>query len=278
MEEAEGAPLDFTLESQSSQQSPNHEVKLLHFRSSSGSHLHGWIAKPEDQEVSPAFLWIPPYSRWSMLPNEYGTRHGLVSLSFNFFGESAFHQEIYKPERGYFAEGVDSPQTWIFRRMFIDTILASKILESLDIVDSSRIAAMGMSQGAGIAIWQGAWNPRIRCVVADMPFLGAMPYVFSWPSFRYPLKELIDEMELPGKDAQIRKTVSYFDTMNQATQCQVPTRVLLGLKDPAVKPVQAEAIFDALPGIKEIERIDWGHDWHPRMIEGGNLWLEKHLD
>ena len=92
-----------------------HEVETFSFAGVSGKVRHGWLAYPEGARSLPGFLWVPPYGRESKLPDEYGTRTGMVSLSFNFHGEDAFHQEAYKPERGYFAEGAEDPESWIFR-------------------------------------------------------------------------------------------------------------------------------------------------------------------
>ncbi|HCM74400.1 MAG TPA: hypothetical protein DIS87_09695, partial [Armatimonadetes bacterium] len=176
--EAERAPLDYRRHPQSDVAGASGTVDLLTFRSITGDTLHGWFAYPDDGP-SPAFLWVPPYSRWSMMPNEYGTRPGMCSLSFNFFGESAFHQETYTPARGYFADGLFEPETWVFRRMFQDAVIATRVLEAQIEVDENRIASSGMSQGAGISIWLGAWCKRIKAVAGDMPFLGAMPWVFD---------------------------------------------------------------------------------------------------
>ncbi|MCB0826426.1 MAG: acetylxylan esterase [Armatimonadetes bacterium] len=275
---AQDAPLDYSVESVSEPSTPGHDLRVLSFRGISGERLHGWLAVPYSDVIHPGFLWIAPYSRWSMQPNEYGVRSGYTSLSFNFFGESAFHREDYTPARGYFADGVSSRETWIFRRMFQNAVIALRILADQAAVDENRLACAGMSQGGGIGIWMGAWVQQVKAVIADMPFLGGMPWVLQAKAFRYPLKELTDFMaESAGNDAAVRETLSYFDTINQASFCQVPTRVTLGLRDPAVRPEQARAVFDALPGVKELEEIDFGHDWHPRMIEGGQDWFRKHL-
>jgi cephalosporin-C deacetylase len=202
----------------------------------------------------------------------------MASVSFNFHGEGPFHRENYTPERGYFADGVDRPETWVFRRMFQDAVLVARHMTELPGIDGRRLGAMGMSQGGGISIWMGAWVPLIRAVVADMPFLGGMPWVLSRSAFRYPLKELTDWLQAsPEHDAAGRSTIRYFDTVNQATCCQVPTRLSLGLKDPAVRPEQVRAIFDALAGEKELDELDWGHDWHPQMVEANRDWLLRHL-
>jgi cephalosporin-C deacetylase len=227
----------------------------------------------------PAFLWIPPYGRESLLPNEYGTREGFVSLSFNFFGEPAFHEEKYRMDRGYFSEGAEDPRTWVFRRMFQDAYMAFRVLQEQFEVDENRCASMGMSQGAGLSIWLGAWCEGVKAVCADMPFLCAIKHTLLQTVHRYPLKELTDFMHrIPLGEERVLNTVAYFDTMNQATRCKVPTHVTLGLKDPAARPDNVRAMYRALAADrKELLELDCGHDWHPEMIETNRDWLLKHL-
>jgi cephalosporin-C deacetylase len=275
VEEALAAPLDYLAGSAAGGASATHQVRLLEFRGVDGSPRHGWIAAEEGSGPQPAFLWIPPYGRWSMPPNEYGTRRGMTSLAFNLHGESALHEEAYSPARGYFSEGIESKETWIFRRIFQDCVVAARVLGHQPEADPGRLGAMGMSQGGGLAIWLGAWFPSIRCVAADMPFLGGFGWVMDQLSrWRYPLKEVAEWIGGdPACERTARETLAWFDTVSQASECRVPTRVTLGLKDPAVRPEQARAIFEALPGPKELVELDWGHDWHPEMIEGGRQWL-----
>ena len=226
----------------------------------------------------PGFLWIPPYGRESLLPNEYGTRKGFVSLSFNFFGEPAFHQEKYRIDRGYFSQGAEDPHTWIFRQMFQDAYMAFRVLQAQHEVDENKCSSMGMSQGGGISIWLGAWCEGVRAVCADMPFLCAIKHTLTRAVHRYPLRELTDYMpRIPLGEQRVLNTVAYFDTMNQATHCKVPTHVTLGLKDPAARPDNVRAMYKALAGKKELKELNWGHDWHPTMVETNRDWLLEHL-
>lgn len=129
-----------------------------------------------------------------------------------------------------------------------------------------------------MSIWHGAWNPLIKAVVADMPFLGDIAESLKSRVYRFPLKELQDAMqEIPIGDARVPHTVSYFDTIYHAQSCQVPTQVTVGLRDPACKPETVRAIFDALPGVKRYKVLDWGHDWHPDMIMNTDEWLGESL-
>lgn len=277
--EAHAAPLDYHRSLNNDYDLEGFVVETLQFRSISGARLNGWIAYPEaGARRLPGFLWIPPYGRESKLPDAYGTREGFVSLSFNFHGESAFHQEKYVTARGYMAEGSESPETWIFRRMFQDAAIAMRVLQAQVEADEDRLGAMGMSQGGGIAIWLGAWCEIVRAICADMPFLGSIGESLQGEVYRYPMKELIDYMEeIPVGTQRVLNTVAYYDTAHQATFCHRPTQVSLGLRDPAAKPANVRAIFDALAGPKALRTYNWGHDWHPEMIENNRQWLLENL-
>lgn len=278
VDEVRSAPLDYHRDFDNATTNGTHVVETLTFRGFDGSPRHGWIAYPEGARRLRSFLWIPPYGRESLLPNEYGTRDGMVSLSLNFFGHSAFHQEKYIPSRGYFAEGAADPRTWVFRGIFQDAFLAARVLQAQSEADEDRIGSMGMSQGAGISIWLGALCPIVKAVCADMPFLGAMRAALDRNAYRYPLKELIDFSEsIPLGMARVLNTVSYFDTMHLATKCRVPTLVSLGEKDPAARPENVEAVYSALAGAKRLIRYDWGHDWHPDMLDADREWLLEHM-
>ena len=145
--EADLADLDFSRSSQSEVSREGFQIDLIDFKGVNGDVLHGWFAFPTDAMMSPSFVWLAPYGRSTMPPNEYGTRPGFCSMSFNYFGESAFHEEEYTVERGYFAEGIGSPETWVFRRMFQDSVIAARVLSELEETNSQRIGAMGMSLG-----------------------------------------------------------------------------------------------------------------------------------
>jgi cephalosporin-C deacetylase len=277
-EEAHSQPLDFHLSKTQHPDCPDLVVSRLEFRAMLGRRLSGWLAHPEGARRLPSFLWIPPYGRESVLPNQYGTRPDMASMSLNFHGHDCFHQEAYLPDRGYLAEGSENPSNWILSRMYQDAVIALRVLQAQIEVDEDRLAVAGMSQGAGIGVWMGAFCPLVRTVCADMPFLAAMQTTLEKPVYRYPLKELIDYSEtIPAGMERIRHTLSYFDTVNVAAFCKVPTLVSLGLKDPASRPDHVRALYAALPGEKELIEYPGGHDWHEEMVENNRSWMLEHL-
>lgn len=278
VEEANAASIDFRRSRTNEFDLPGFYVETLVFRGIDGQPRYGWIAYDPNVRRQPGFLWVPPYGRESKLPDSYGTRFGFTSMSFNLHGEGAFHQEKYDVGRGYFAAGAESPESWVFRRIIQDCILALRIFQLQPEVDEDRIGTMGMSQGGGLSVWLGAWCPIVKAVCADMPFLGNIGQTLSANVYRYPLKELVDYMEtIPVGRERVLNTLSYFDTVHQALNCKVPTQVSLGLKDPACRPDTVRTVYEAVAGPKRLITYDWGHDWHPEMIENNRQWLLDNL-
>lgn len=276
--EALAATLDYRREVQPLRSETGHRVEIIQFRGVQGEALQGWLAFPEGARRLPSFLWLPPYGRESVLPDAYGTREGFTSLGFNFHGLPAFHQEAYVPALGYFAEGVETPETWIYRRLAQNALIALRVLQAQAEADEDRIGAAGLSQGGGMAVWLGAWSPIVKAVCADMPFLGCTWRSLVHAAYRYPLKELIDYADtMPLGLERVLNTVSYFDTVHQAERCPKPTLVSLGEKDAAVRPEYAEAIYNVLPGPKALIRYPGGHDWDPGMVDQNRHWLLAHL-
>jgi cephalosporin-C deacetylase len=277
-DEAAKSRLDYARKTQTAQELPGFRIELIEFRDVSGGKLQGWIAIPRERSIrAPAFLWLPPYGRESSLPDEYSTRQGMVSMSFNFHGYSAFYKTPYSPSEGYFAEGVEDPNTWVFKTMAQNALIAARVLQAQIEADEDRIAVAGLSQGGGMAVWVGAHSKVIRCVVADLPFLSCMPYVFSKPVYRYPLKEVTDyAAQIPLGMERAAYTISYFDTVNHAARLAKPSLVSYGLKDPACRPETVRAVYEAISAPKRLIEYQGGHDWDKGMIATNRDWmLEK---
>lgn len=267
--EAHGVPLNFRREPAPAHTTEaGHRVDRISFTGAQGRAVQGWIAYPPGIKRAPSFLWIPHYGRGSVPPDQYGTREGFTSLSFNFHGEDAFYEVEYRPEHGYLAEGAADPHTYIFRRMIQDVLVALRVLQAQSEADEDRIACAGLSQGGGMALWAATVSPIIRAVCADLPFHGAMPYATVKNAHRYPPKELNDLMEeIPLGRERVMHTLSYFDTLNLATRVNRPTQVSLGLKDPSCRPEVVRAIYQAVPcSNKRLIEYPGGHDFDPDMV------------
>ncbi|MER3462739.1 MAG: hypothetical protein C4342_07105, partial [Armatimonadota bacterium] len=129
--EAESAPLDYSRRQAEHPPPDGLRVVRIDFRGVDGEPLS------EMSRRMPAFLWLPAYGRWSHLPDEYSTRPGMVSMSFNIHGLDAFHREEYNPSRGYFAQGIESPERWVMRKHALNTLIALRVLQAQSEADEN---------------------------------------------------------------------------------------------------------------------------------------------
>jgi cephalosporin-C deacetylase len=277
--EANESKLDFSRSADASIQSEGFKIELISFRSIEGGKLSGWYAVPDGgARRSRCFLWLPYYGRESCLPDQYSTRPGFVSMSFNFWGHDAFYKEPYQVHRGYMTHGIDDPRTSVFRRLSQDAFIAIRVLRSQLEADEDRLAVMGLSQGGGLALSAGANSPHVSCVVADLPFLCGMKETLSRQVYRYPLKEITDyATTIPLGMERVLYTLSYFDSVNQATRAIVPTLVGYGKQDPSCKPSNVREAFKGIPVKKKIVEYSGGHDWDPLMVDTNLDWLLENL-
>lgn len=162
---------------------------------------------------------------------------------------------------GFLTRGIDSPQTYYYRRLFVDAVRAVEVVRRHPAVDPARVMVNGASQGGAIALAAAALSPGLRGAVVDVPFLthvrracevtDAMPY-----------GELITYLHVHrDREEQVFETLSYFDGVNFAARLAVPTMFSVGLRDAVCPPSAVYAAHNACPAPKEMKVYAYnGHE------------------
>jgi cephalosporin-C deacetylase len=100
---------------------------------------------------------------------------------------------------GVMTRGVGDPETYYYRRLYVDAVRAVEVARTHPQVDADRVAVVGGSQGGGLALAAAALAPdRVRRCHADMPFLCDMERAVTL-GLEHPYLELA------------MRTLSYFD-------------------------------------------------------------------
>jgi cephalosporin-C deacetylase len=164
---------------------------------------------------------------------------------------------------GFMTRGIDSPQTYYYRRLIVDGVRAVKAALSHPAVDPDRIAVHGGSQGGGLALIVAGLEPRVKAALANVPFLchyrrateitDGAPY----SEIGAYLKIHRDQVE------RVFQTLSYFDGLNFAVRAQAAALFSVGLMDEICPPSTVFAAYNHYAGEKQI-RI-WPYNHH----EGG---------
>ncbi|MGQ7296573.1 acetylxylan esterase [Quadrisphaera sp. KR29] len=169
---------------------------------------------------------------------------------------------------GVMTRGITSPETSYYRRLFTDAARAVDAARTLAVVDASRVAVFGGSQGGAAAIAAGALVPDVAAVVAHVPFLADIRRSMTITDAD-PFHELVRYLAVHRHDVEaVHRTLDHIDGVGFARRGRAPARFTAALMDPIVPPSGPFAVHAEWgggdPGVhKEIEV--WPYNGH----EGG---------
>lgn len=161
---------------------------------------------------------------------------------------------------GFMTRGIESPETYYYRRVFVDAVCAVRVAAGHPDVDAKRVMVSGASQGGGIAIVAAALAPRaaVRLLCADVPFLchfrRATTLVDSAPSH-----EIVKYLAVHRSDsAAVFRTLSYFDGANFAPRVRCRSLFSVALMDQICPPSTVYAAFNRLgSSLREMRIYDF---------------------
>ncbi|CAN5321462.1 acetylxylan esterase [soil metagenome] len=162
---------------------------------------------------------------------------------------------------GFMTRGIENRESYFYRRVFVDAVRAVEAAMALDIVDPTRVAVVGVSQGGGISLAVAGLVPDIRAVAAYVPFLCDFPRA-TVITDNDPYKEIGRYLAVHRNAVeQSHRTLSYFDGVNFAKRALAPAVITTALMDPICPPSTVFAAFNNYAGPKDISVWQYnGHD------------------
>jgi cephalosporin-C deacetylase len=162
---------------------------------------------------------------------------------------------------GFMTRGIESRESYYYRRVIVDAVRAVEAAMALDIVDPTRVAVVGRSQGGGISLAVAGLVPDIRAVAAYVPFLCDFPRA-TVITDNDPYKEIGRYLSVHRNAAeQSHRTLSYFDGVNFAKRALAQAVITTALMDPICPPSTVFAAFNNYAGPKDISVWQYnGHD------------------
>ena len=147
---------------------------------------------------------------------------------------------------GFMTRGILSRDTYYYRRVFTDAVRAVEAATSHPLVDKSRIAVVGGSQGGGISLAAAGLDPAVTAIMADVPFLCDFPRAVRITP-RDPYPEISRFLAIQrDKVGQVFETLRYFDGTVFAQRIKAPTLISVGLMDTICPPSTVFAAYNAL--------------------------------
>jgi cephalosporin-C deacetylase len=122
-----------------------------------------------------------------------------------------------------------------------------------------RIDYMGISFGGGIGALALPWEPRIARAQLNMPTFGHHPLRLRLPT----TGSGAAVQAFARRHLHVVETLAYYDAAIAARRIRQPVHVAAALFDPVVAPPGQFAIYNALPGPKELFVLKAGHFDYP---------------
>ncbi|MGO4592188.1 acetylxylan esterase [Leifsonia sp. 2TAF2] len=217
------------------------DVFDVSFAGHDGRRVRGWLRLPHHRTGPvPAVVHANGYGAGRLSP--------IDDLTWPAAGFAQLLLDTHRQgggSTGHLLEGIEDPRTSYYRGVFVDAARAVDALRSLAEVDGSRVAAIGNSQGGGIALGVGALVPDLVAVLAQAPFLTDAPDGIRlaaqgpWLEVREYLSEHPDRAEV------VARTLSYVDGVTSARHAVAPGWISDGLDDDICPPETARAAADA---------------------------------
>lgn len=222
-----------------------------------GDPVRAWYTRPAgaDGRPLPAVVEFLGYGRGRGLPHERLTwaAAGYAHLLMDSRGQGDQYGnggDTPDPHGGVpggpgpAVRGILDPTTYYYRRLIIDAVRAVQAVRALPGVDAARVAALGNSQGGGLALAVAGLIPDLAGVLAAVPFLCHMQRAIEITDSG-PYGEIAAYLAV-HRDAEVpvRRTLSYVDAVAFARRAQAPAHLAVGLHDTLCPPSTVFAAYN----------------------------------
>jgi cephalosporin-C deacetylase len=160
---------------------------------------------------------------------------------------------------GFMTLGIESPDTFYYRRVHMDAVRAVEAAISHPAVDSDRLVLTGGSQGGGITLAVAGLMSQAFAAMPDVPFLCHYQRAMEI-SDAYPYQEITTYCKVHrDRVDQVFNTLSYFDGVNFAVRAQAQALFSVGLMDEICPPSTVFAAYNYYAGPKDIRIYPYNH-------------------
>ncbi len=208
--------------------------------------LFGYLSVPKSGDAPfPAIYWPPKYaSVLEIIPQ--GTANAVRSQFVTFSLAGRGQRNSDKPFAAMFpgllTEGVESPDTYVFRGIVADAMRGLEFLESREDVDASRLVAVGNDVAMQSVALRGV---AARLVCAPALFFDSLRLASRTTA--YPLEEFNDYLRSnPSAADSVARTLSYFDLRAFAPSLEARTLIMAGPLGSDLSPIELRPLDTAL--------------------------------
>ena len=240
-------------------------VDDVSFAGYGGQPVKGWLTRPAQADGPlPCIVEYCGYGGGRGLAHEhlYWAAAGYAHLIMDTRGQGGGWAVGATPDDGaqgagpsidgFMTKGIQSPETYYYRRLFTDAVRAVEAARAHPAVDGSRVFVSGASQGGGIAIAVAGLVPDLSGVLTNVPFLQHFRRATEITD-AFPYKQIANFLATQRTEVDnVFRTLSYFDGLNFAARANAPALYEVALMDDVCPPSTVFASYNHYAGPKDI--------------------------
>jgi cephalosporin-C deacetylase len=252
---------------------PNVEIFDMSFPGFNGEPIKAWYSRPAGTDAAlPVVVQFHGYGGGRGLPFEHtfwpsaGYAHVMMDnrgqgSSWGNGGDTPDPGTSGPSLPGFMTRGVESPETYYYRRLLTDAVRCIDAARELPGVDASQTFVIGGSQGGAMVLAVAALADGLAGVAPDVPFLCHLERAV-YITDADPFGEVRRYLSIHRDNAeQTFRTLSYFDGVNFAKRASAPALFSVGLFDEICPPSTVFAAYNWYGGPKDIAVYDFnGHE------------------
>ena len=250
-----------------------------------GEPVKGWLLVPRDVKGPlPCVLEYIGYGGGRGFPTDWlvWSAAGYAHFIMDTRGQGSAWLPGDTPDRepvgsspqfpGFMTRGVYDPASYYYRRLMTDAVRAIEAARSHDSVDAEMIAVHGISQGGGLCIAAAGLDQSIKAVMTNVPFLCHYRRATEITDVN-PYEEIAHFLRIHrNREADVFRTLSYFDGLNFAVRARGAALFAVGLMDDICPPSTVYAAYNHYAGPKDI-RV-YRYNYHDG---GGTFHIQEEL-
>jgi len=236
------------------------EVFEIEFTGLGGFRVGGWLTVPAGASVEHGLVMGHGYGG----RGEPAFEPGAITLApcARGFNRSA-RENLPDNSAHHVIRGIASRETYLIRACVADLWSAASALLELHPELQGRLHYAGTSFGGGLGALALPWDDRFSKVFFAVPTFGNHPLRLTWQCVGSGEAVRIYHRRHP----EVVEVLAYFDAATAARHLTKPTLCACALFDPAVPPPGQFAVYNALPGPKDLFVAPYGHFEYPRLAE-----------
>lgn len=252
----------------------------LYFTGIDGARIHTKLLRPKKiKDKSPAIVQFHGYkcNCGDWMSKVALASNGFVVAAMDCRGQGGTSEDSGQdsdPIRGCTVNGQiirgidDKPENFTFRKIFLDAAQLAGIVMDMDIVDETRVATMGASQGGALALVCAALEPRVCKAVASFPFLSDYQRVWEmdFGTEAYGELKYYFRFKDPNhlREKEIFTKLGYIDIQHMMKWIKADVLFFTGLRDDICPPSSQFAAYNKIVSKKELSVYpDFGHEMLP---------------